>query len=103
MQENKEAESSAAFFRLVSCQQKDAAFLNVGMVYEAALLQQMQRGGDAPAMAAGIASNLQSQILALWLDKMMRVKSQDRFRTLVWMRFGSQDISCGNSVCVVSK
>ncbi|CAE7843149.1 unnamed protein product [Symbiodinium necroappetens] len=74
--DGKDAEGTAGFFRLLSCQHKAAAFLSVGMVYEAALVQQSERFDDAEAMAAGIASNLQSQMLALWLDKVMRVKSQ---------------------------
>ena len=43
VQEGKEAESSSGFFRILSCQHRDVTYLNVGMIFAAAVEQQSQR------------------------------------------------------------
>ena len=84
MQDSWEAAGTQKFFSLASCC-RDAG-LNVGLMYAAS------EKSAKPELAAGVASNLQSQLVALWCDKVMRIKSADRFRTLVGLFLGTKKV-----------
>ena len=67
---------SEKFFKLAGCLRAD--YLNVGVLYYAA--------EKHPEMKEAVTSNLQTQILALWHDRLLRIKSADKFRSLVNLR-----------------
>ena len=84
MQESKEADATHKFFMLASCARQDR--LNVGFIFLAAEKQHGNRVGMGESVAdlsATVAANLQSQLLALWYDKVVRCKTAERFRKLV--------------------
>ena len=78
MQEATQVQGTERFFAVASCKMDTG--LTVGTVFAAA---QRSEHRDAPDMPASLAANLQSQLVALWYDRIMRMKNTERFRQLI--------------------
>ncbi|CAE7467270.1 unnamed protein product, partial [Symbiodinium microadriaticum] len=73
-----QVQGTERFFAVASCKMDTG--LTVGTVFAAA---QRSEHRDAPDMPASLAANLQSQLVALWYDRIMRMKNTERFRQLI--------------------
>ena len=60
----------------------------MGIVYSAAAQHTPQSSRSDTGTLNSVAANLQSQLLSLWLDKVVRCKTADRFRMMVGMCHG---------------
>ncbi|CAE7824581.1 unnamed protein product, partial [Symbiodinium sp. CCMP2456] len=73
-----QVQGTERFFTVASCKMDTG--LTVGSVFSAA---QRNEHRDAPDMPASLAANLQTQLVALWYDRIMRMKNAERFRQLI--------------------
>ena len=80
-QEGKGAEGAQRFFKVASCSKE--RILCVSMVQTKVARQQKS---EADQLGSSVANNIQSQLMAVFFDRVFRAKSADRFKAFLDLR-----------------